>query len=138
MSALNQRYKWLIWGIAIILLLVVSMGMGETPLAEALRERLTTRSSKAKIARTALAQEEQDRALRFSPAGGYYDHDLTVELHVDSPNKILFTTDGSTPTFANGILYEQPIYLDSQSPRVIALRACEVLSSTQLGPVVSA
>jgi hypothetical protein len=137
-STLNQRYKWLIWGIAIILLLVVSMGMGNTPLTETLRERLTRRSSKAKIARTALAQEEQDRALRFSPAGGYYDHDLAVELHVDSPNKILFTTDGSTPTFANGILYEQPIYLDSQSPRVVALRTREVLTGTQLGPVVSA
>ena len=134
----NRRLKWLLWGMALVLLTLASIGMGPTPISQALRDRLAKRSKKANIARAALAQEELDRALGFSPAGGYYDHDLAVELHADSPNKILFTTDGSAPTFANGVLYEQPIYLDSHSPRVVVLRAREVLTGTQLGPIVSA
>lgn len=138
MSASNRRLKWLLWGIALVLLTVASLGLGNTPLTEALRERLTKRSPKARIARAAVAQEEQDSALTFSLPGGYYDESLTVELRSGSRNKILFTTDGSTPTLVNGTLYEQPIYLDSQSPRIVALRAREVLTGTQLSPVVSA
>ncbi len=134
----NRHLKWLLWGTALVLLTLASFGLGPTPISQALRDRLAKRSKKANIARAALAQAEQDRALGFFPAGGYYDHDLAVELHANSPNKILFTTDGSTPTSANGTLYEQPIYLDSQSPRIVALRAREVLTGTQLGPVESA
>ena len=59
----------------------------------------------------------------------------TVELHTGSPNaKILFTTDGSMPTSANGMLYEQPIHLDSQSPSVVVLRAREVLTEHAAWP----
>lgn len=139
----NRHIRWLLWSVALVLLTLASIGWGPTPLSQALQDRLAKRSRKANIARQALAQQDQERALGFFPSGGYYDHDLTVELHADSTNKILFTTDGSTPTFANGILYEQPIYLDSQSPRVVVLRAREVLMSTlypapQLGPVESA
>jgi len=64
-------------------------------------------------------------------------------LRSSSRNPILFTTDGSTPTLANGTLYEQPIYLDSRSPRIVVLRAREAPigdanRGTQLGPVTSA
>ena len=134
----NRRLKWLLWGVALALLTLASIGLGPMPLSQALRDRLAKRSKKAKIARAAVAQEELDRALTFSPSGGYYDQSLTVELRSGSLNEMLFTTDGSTPTFANGTLYEQPIYLDSQSPRVVVLRAREVLTGAQLGPVVSA
>jgi len=135
----NRRLKWLLWGIAITLLLVVSVGMGETPLTQALPDRLAKHSRKAKIARTELAQEAQARELGFSPPGGYYDGDVNVKLHAGTPNvKILFTTDGSVPTLQTGILYEHPIHLDSSQPDVVVLRAREVLTdSSQLGPVVS-
>jgi len=138
MSALSRHLKWPIWIVILILLLVVSVGMGETPPSQALRDRLTRRSAKARVVRAALTQEVQSRALGFSLPGGYYDHDVSVELRTGTPDaRILLTTDGSTPTPQTGILYKRPIHLDSSQPNVVVLRAREVLVDGQLGPVVS-
>ncbi len=135
---MSRRLKWLLWGIVLAVLTLASLELGGTPLTEALRERLARRSPKARVVRAALAHAAQDRALAFSLPGGYYERDRVLELRSGALNKILFTLDGSTPTLANSALYEQPIYLDSQPPRVMVVRAREVLIGTQLGPVVSA
>ncbi len=140
MKAPTRRIWLLIWSVAVVLLLTASVYLGETPLSQSLRDRLSRRSPKARVARTALVQEAESHALAFSPSGGYYDRDVNVELHTGTPNaKILFTTDGSLPTPRTGILYERPIHLDGTQPNVVVLRAREVLTdSSQLGPVVSA
>jgi hypothetical protein len=120
--------------------LTVSVTLGETPLSQSLLDRLSRRSPKARVARTALAQEVESQSLTFSPSGGYYDCDVNVELYTGTPNaKILFTTDGSLPTPQTGIVYERPIHLDGSQPNVVVLRARKVLTDvSQLGPVISA
>ncbi len=129
----------LMWGVALALLVVLSVALDETPLTPVLEARLQARSAKASVVREALALSELSNKLAFSPPGGYYAADIAVDLRAAAPNaRILFTTDGSVPTYTLGLLYQQPIYLDGHQPSVVVLRAREVLEDGQLGPVVSA
>jgi hypothetical protein len=50
----------------------------------------------------------------FTPPGGTYTQ--TVDVSMSDPNSnatIYFTTDGSTPTTANGAIYQQPVIINS-------------------------
>jgi len=75
----------------------------------------------------------------FSFPGGYYDHDIQLSIKSPRPDaKVIFSMDGSVPTFTTATLYTQPLHLSVAMPVVIILRARAVLSDTELGPVVSA
>ncbi|RLC76801.1 MAG: hypothetical protein DRJ03_22175 [Chloroflexi bacterium] len=75
----------------------------------------------------------------FSLPGGYYDQDVQLEIgEPDAAAYVLFTTDGSAPTHANGAIYIQPIRLSAAAPAVTVIRARAVLPDGELGPVVSA
>lgn len=138
MSTTSRRIVWLIWCVAFVLLLAVSVCLGDTPLTPALQARLERRSAKARVVRDALAQAEESRELAFWPPAGYYDHAIAVELRFGLPGAgIVFTTDGSVPTATVGLVYEHPIYLDSR-PGVTVLRARQVYEGGRFGPVVSA
>ncbi|MBN1889210.1 MAG: CotH kinase family protein [Thermoflexales bacterium] len=144
MSVTARRVMYVIWGLALAALVALSVRLGETTLTPALQTRLERRSAKANIARDALAQREASRTLAFSPPGGYYDEDIRVEMRPGTPAgvpgaKVVFTTDGSVPTYTVGTLYQHPFHLGGdQQPSVVVLRAREVSEDGQWGPVVSA
>jgi hypothetical protein len=73
----------------------------------------------------------------FSVPGGYYDHDILLEIDAPpSSSRVIFTVDGSLPTRANGSVYVRPIRLGA--PAVTVVRARAVFPDGRLGPVVSA
>ncbi len=75
----------------------------------------------------------------LSPPGGYYDHN--VELVLTPPESgmdVIFTVDGSVPTYTVGTPYTQALHMNVNSPAVTIIRARAVLSNSTLGPVVSA
>ncbi len=73
------------------------------------------------------------------PPGGYYDHDVRLEIRPPHPDsRVIFTLDGRTPTHTAGELYTQPIHLNSAAPAVTVVRARATLPGGEPGPVVSA
>ncbi len=77
--------------------------------------------------------------LVFSPAGGYYDRDIQLRISPLPPSaKVIFTVDGSVPTYTVGTVYTQPIHLSADLPAVTVIRARAVLPGGESGPVVSA
>lgn len=74
----------------------------------------------------------------FYPPPGIYARSVAVELRPDDRRaKIIFTTDGSTPTLENGAIYRQPLRLDVRHPGVTVIRAIQVRDGVP-GPVVAA
>jgi hypothetical protein len=78
----------------------------------------------------------------FSLPAGYYDH--TIQLRISSPSSsndeagdVIFTVDGTLPTFSTGTTYTHPIHLSAAAPAVTVIRARAVLADGTLGPVVS-
>ncbi len=71
--------------------------------------------------------------LSFSPPEGYYQHDLAVTI--DSPETVLFTTDGTIPTLENGLQYKRPIPISPASSDVTVLTARSLLSDGTYGPI---
>jgi hypothetical protein len=79
----------------------------------------------------------------FSLPGGYYDRDIQLEISApnsanDQPSDVIFTVDGSVPTYTVGTIYTHSIHLSAAMPAVTVIRARAVLPDAQLGPVVSA
>jgi len=73
-----------------------------------------------------------------SPPPGVYRRSIRVALRpAHSRGQIVYTLDGTQPTAETGLLYEHPIYLDAASPRVVVLRAVEVLDGL-VGPTLNA
>ncbi len=74
----------------------------------------------------------------FAPSPGMYRRSIRVTLRATHPRgQIIYTTDGTLPTPQVGLLYERPLRLDAASPRVVVIRAIEVVDGIP-GPVVSA
>lgn len=75
------------------------------------------------------------RVVTFSPAPDVYHHAIRVALQGTHPRgQIVYTVDGTLPTAEVGLLYERPLYLDATSPRVVVIRAVEVIDGIA-GPV---
>ena len=78
------------------------------------------------------------RVVTFSPAPDVYHHSIRVALQGTHPRgQIVYTTDGTLPTAEVGLLYERPLRLDVASPRVVVIRAVEVIDGVP-GLVVNA
>ncbi len=74
----------------------------------------------------------------FSPAPGVYRHAIRVTMRATQPRaQIVYTVDGTTPTAEVGLLYEHPLRLDATAPRVVVIRAVEVVEGIA-GPVTGA
>ncbi len=74
----------------------------------------------------------------FSPSPGVYRRSIRVTLRATHPRgQIVYTTDGTLPTSEVGLLYERPLRLDATAPRVVVIRAIEVVDGLP-GPAVSA
>jgi hypothetical protein len=75
----------------------------------------------------------------FSLPSGYYDRVMTIRLRPPYPGAtILFTNDGSVPTWETATRYSQPILLTPATSGVTVIRARAVLRGETLGPVVDA
>ncbi len=75
----------------------------------------------------------------FSLPGGYYDHDLQLELGAPDPHaSVIFTLDGRAPTYMVGAVYTQPIRLSAATPNVTVVRARVARPDGEMGEVVSA
>jgi hypothetical protein len=79
----------------------------------------------------------------LSHPGGYYDRDIRLEiaapdLGAGKRSDVIFTVDGSVPTYTVGTVYTQPIHLRSAASAVTVVRARVVMPDGTLGPVVSA
>ena len=71
--------------------------------------------------------------VQFSPPSGPYSQAIDVRLSSADPGtEIYFTTDGSLPTAESGTLYSIPIHITAGEPRVVALRARELLPAASL------
>ena len=117
----RQRHTPHLWIILIAILALVVLYPVET---------LTTRWSSA----VALSLEPV-----FSLPGGYYDQAIQLEINSPRPDsRVIFTTDGRTPTRTNGATYTQPIHLSAAQPAVTVVRARAVLPDGELGPVLNA
>jgi hypothetical protein len=76
--------------------------------------------------------------LSFSPPSGAYDRSQSVEILPSHPRAVsIFTTNGTVPTATVGTLYERPLRLDSDVPRLSVIRAREFVDGVP-GPVKSA
>jgi len=74
----------------------------------------------------------------LSPPPGVYHRDVRLTIRPTDPQgKIIFTTDGTTPTLELGTLYERPLRLDALTPGVTVIRAMEILHGVS-GPITSA
>ncbi|HOU13660.1 MAG TPA: CotH kinase family protein [Anaerolineae bacterium] len=74
----------------------------------------------------------------FAPAPGVYQRSIRVTLRATHPRgQIVYTIDGTLPTPEIGLLYEHPLRLDGVSPRVVVIRAVEIVDGVP-GPVVNA
>jgi len=75
----------------------------------------------------------------FSLPGGYYDRDIRLTISGPTPDAdVIFTVDGSVPTYTVGTVYTRPIHMSAATPAVTVIRARAVLPGDRLGPVVSA
>jgi hypothetical protein len=96
------------------------------------------------IKKTSITQVDQILSPTFSPPGGYYDRSVRLTLSVPNPSSggtsypVIFTTDGSVPTYTVGTPYTRPIHLSATTPAVTVIRARAVLPNSTLGPVISA
>jgi len=78
------------------------------------------------------------RVVTFSPPPDVYHRSIRVALRGTHPRgQIVYTTDGTLPTAEVGLLYERLLRLDTASPRVVVIRAVEVIDGVP-GPVASA
>ena len=78
------------------------------------------------------------RVVTFSPPPGVYRRSIRVALRGTHPQgQIVYTTDGTSPTAEVGLLYERPLRLDTASPRVVVIRAVEIVDGVP-GPTRSA
>ncbi len=69
---------------------------------------------------------------------GVYRHSIRVTLRPAHPRgQIVYTLDGTQPAVETGFVYEHPLYLDAAAPRVVVLRAIEVLNGAA-GPTLNA
>ncbi len=60
--------------------------------------------------------------LDFSVDGGFYDHDLEIELFTNG-TRIYYTTDGTYPNRLEGIRYRKPIQISKTTPiRAVAYK----------------
>ena len=71
--------------------------------------------------------------LSFSPPEGYYQDDLAVTIN--SPETVLFTTDGTMPTLENGQQYKRPIRIRPTAANVTILTARLLLPDGTYGPI---
>lgn len=126
-AVIHQAYRRLQWpgelGIVLLALLALAALYG----AEAISSG-PIRASSAKEPTPA-----------FSAPGGYYDHDLRLELNAGEPGAaVVFTLDGRAPTMTVGAVYTQPIRLSADAAGVTVVRARGVSADGAWGPVVSA
>ncbi|MGC9394863.1 MAG: CotH kinase family protein [Anaerolineae bacterium] len=78
------------------------------------------------------------RVVTFSPPPGVYRRSIRVALRGTHPQgQIVYTTDGTLPTAEVGLLYDRPLRLDVASPRVVVIRAVEIVDGVP-GPARSA
>jgi len=93
----------------------------------------------ARAARTQVTSGDAALMPVFSPPRGTYNQDIRLHIQPPHPNAdILFTIDGSVPTYASGTVYTRPLHLSAVTPAVTVIRARAVLPEGQLGPVASA
>lgn len=69
----------------------------------------------------------------FSPDGGIYTEDVSLELSSPDGADVYYTTDGTDPTSHNGSVFEQPILLKSGETTV---RAASFNEEGKIGPIV--
>ncbi|MFN2108105.1 MAG: CotH kinase family protein [Anaerolineae bacterium] len=85
-----------------------------------------------------LSAVSDENVPEFSPAPGVYHRSIRVMLKATQPRgQIVYTVDGTLPTTEVGLLYEYPLHLSAASPRVVVIRAVEIVDGVP-GPVVSA
>jgi hypothetical protein len=75
----------------------------------------------------------------FSKPAGYYDQDVRLEITAPrNGDRVIFTTDGSTPTLESSTVYTQPLLLSTQVPAVTVVRARAVSGSQDVGLTATA
>jgi len=129
----RQRYKPHLWITILAVLALVAL----YPVEILTACHQNGRFKKLMACRPSTTAPASEPAL--SPPGGYYDHDIRLEIRPPHPDsRVIFTLDGHAPTHTTGETYTQPIHLSSAAPAVTVVRARAVLPNGELGPVVSA
>ncbi|MBN2394678.1 MAG: CotH kinase family protein, partial [Anaerolineae bacterium] len=85
-----------------------------------------------------LSAVSEENVPEFSPSPGVYRRNIRVTLKATQPRgQIVYTIDGTLPSVEVGLLYERPLRLDAASPRLVVIRAVEIVGGVP-GPAVSA